>query len=402
MAKKSQPEVRRAPLSKAELVAKRINAEYFDKSNPEREVIFVGSHMRFQRVPRLPTGSFALDFELGGGWPRGRLQHIFGKPSTGKSLLAYKAIAEAQKYCQWCTTLVKQGGCDCNANDPIAAAWIDPEHTDSMEWRKKLNIDPDLFLYVPIEYGEEGIDYVSSLVRQPEIGIIVIDSIAAMAPKEVIEKSASDGQSPGALARIVTRGTRAWQAGLNTKHVHPKTKEQWDNLCTIFALNQLRDVINSSYPMPPQPPGGHALRHMASTEVKLSFVNSDFAMDGDKDKWEAAASAVWINFFTEKNKVYSPRRMGSLLFNFNEALIDNDSAVFEYAKRWGVVEKSGGWYSFHGIKAQGEDNFLAAIYSGEQFHTLQAAVSKRAADEIGSLVIQPKNTPSKEIQAAEV
>jgi recombination protein RecA len=392
MAKKSQAKAITTPRSKAEAVARRINEEYYDKANP-REVIFVGSQMRFKRVPRIPTGCFALDLETGGGWPRGRLNHLYGRPSTGKSFLAYKAIAEAQKLCQWCSTPVKQGGCDCGANDPIAAAWIDVEHTDSAEWRQKIGIDPDLFLYVPVEYGEEAIDYVSSLVRQPEIGIIAIDSIAAMSPAEIIEKSASDGLSPGALARIVTRGTRAWQAGLNVKHLHPKTKEPWDNLCTIFALNQLRDVINSSFPMPPQPPGGHALRHMASIELKLAFANADFTMEGDKEAHEAAASSVWINFITEKNKVYSPRRMGSFQVNFADATIDNDITIYDYAKRWGIIEQAGAWYTYGNTKVQGEDNFYAALYENGEFPKIRAAVWKKANEEIGSLVTAAETGP---------
>jgi len=381
--------------TKLERVAARINKEY------ESEVVMVGSRMMFKRVPRISTGCFALDLETGGGWPRGRLNHLFGKPSTGKSFLSYKAIAEAQKFCQWCTTLVKQGGCDCGANDPIAAAWVDVEHSDSMEWRQKMNIDPDLFLYVPVEFGEEGIDYVSSLVRCPEISIIVIDSIAAMSPAEVIEKSASDGLSPGALARIVTRGTRAWQAGLNVKQPHPKLKEEgpdgkaqpkmWDNLCSIFALNQLRDVINSSYPMPPQPPGGHALRHMASIELQLAFSNSDFTMIGDKEAHEAAAESVWLNFMTVKNKVFSPRRMGSFQVNFSEASIDNDATIYDYAKRWGIVAQAGSWFSFGKVRAQGEEAFFGALYEQEQFEVLREAVQKKAQEEIGSLVVTAKD-----------
>jgi len=379
--------------SKAARVAAKINAEY------QAEVVHVGSQMRFKRIPRIPTGCFALDFETGGGWPRGRLIHLYGRQSTGKSFLSYKAIAEAQKYCQWCTSLVKQGGCDCGANDPIAAAYIDPEHTDSAEWRKKLDVDPDLFLYVDVEYGEETVDYCSSLVRMPEVGIIVIDSIAAIAPAEVVEKSASDNISPGSLARLVTRGTRAWQAGLNAKYKHPKLREadpdnpgktrpqMWPNLCSIFALNQLRDVINSSFPMPPQPPGGHALRCMASIETRLAFAPSDVAFTGDREAHEAYAEAVRINFFTEKNKVYSPRRMGTFSVNFSYATIDDNDSMYHYALRWGIITKKGSWYSFDDCRVQGEGPFLAALYEKPALlNKMHAAVTKQAHDEIEAMI----------------
>jgi recombination protein RecA len=394
--------------SKIEIVADRINKEY------EAEVVMVGSKIKFKRLPRTPSGCVALDIEIGGGWGRGRLHHLFGKRSSGKSFLAYNAIAQAQLYCQWCTTLIKQGGCNCNANDPIASAFVDVEHTDTPAWRKKLDIDPDLFLYVPVEYGEQGIDYVSSLVRQPEIGIIVIDSIAALAPAEVIEKSAGDNQSPAALARIVTRGTRAWQAGLNAKYKHPKLKEPdpddpskqraavWPNLCTIFALNQLRDQIGG-YGGQPEPPGGHALRHMASIEARLGYNASDFILEGDKEKHESHAVSQWIHFEIEKNKTYPPRRRGSFQVNFSDAQIDNDGSYYDYAKRWEIVKQNGAWFEYGKVKVKGEDNFFAALYEQDLFGALRLEVMKKAHEEMDDIVVTPaeaKSVKGKVLEAA--
>jgi recombination protein RecA len=354
------------PKTKVEKVARIINAEY------ETDVIMPGNRIQFHKIPRIPTGIFSLDYETGGGWPRGRLVHIYGPESSGKSLLAYLASAEAQNLCTWCTEPLKK--CTCGAKDPIATAWIDVEHTDSKDWRSKLHVNEDLFLYVPVEHGEEAIDYVSSLVRRPEIGIIVIDSIAALAPAELIEKSASDDASPGHLARMVTRGTRAWQAGLNQKHPHPVTKKPWENLCTIIAVNQLRDEIGGYGA--PKPPGGRALRHMSSVSPRLSFANSDFQMAGD-DKQKNATQQT-ITFMIEKNKTYLPRRQGTFTLDFSTATVNNQEQVIDYAMRWNLVKKDGSWFSFGELRAQGREKFMVQLFETNAYESLEQKVKSLA------------------------
>jgi recombination protein RecA len=354
------------PRTKVEKVAHAINSEY------ETDVILPGNRIQFQKIPRLPTGVFSLDYETGGGWPRGRLVHIYGPESSGKSLLAYLACKEAQQLCAWCSHPLP--ACSCGAKDPIATAWIDVEHTDSKDWRRKLRVNDDLFLYVPVEHGEEAVDYVSSLIRRSEIGLIVIDSIAALAPAELIEKSASDDASPGHLARMVTRGTRAWQAGLNQKHKHPVTKKPWENLCTIIAINQLRDEIGGYGA--PKPPGGRALRHMSSVSPRLTFGSGDIQMTGeDKQKF---ATQQTITFMIEKNKTYLPRRQGTFTLDFATATVNNEDQVFDYALRWNVVKRDGSWYEWSNHRVQGKEKFLAQLYESGKYDSLEKAVRSLA------------------------
>jgi recombination protein RecA len=350
------------PKTKVEKVAQHINAEY------ETDVIMPGNRIQFHRIPRIPTGVFSLDYETGGGWPRGRLVHVYGPESSGKSLLAYLACAEAQRLCAWCTLPLKK--CSCGAKDPIATAWIDVEHTDSKDWRAKLHVNEDLFLYVPVAHGEEAMDYVSTLVRRPEIGIIVIDSIAALTPAELIEKSADQDASPGHLARMVTRGTRAWQAGLNQKHRHPVTKAPWENLCTIIAINQLRDEIGGYGA--PKPPGGRALRHMSSISPRLTFSGADFSMHGEEKHKNATQQT--ITFMIEKNKTFLPRRQGMFTLDFATATVNNDEQIFDYGLRWGIVERNGSWYKFRDDQAQGAEKLMSLLYETNQFGLLSETV----------------------------
>jgi recombination protein RecA len=358
------------PKTKVEKIAKQINSEY------EVDVIMPGNRIQFQEIPRVPTGVFSLDHETGGGWPRGRLSHIYGPESSGKSLLAYMACAEAQKLCAWCTVPLAQ--CKCGAKDPIAVAWIDVEHTDNKEWRSRLKVNEDLFLYVPVEYGEEAMDYVTSLIRAPEIGLIVIDSIAALSPAELIEKSAHDDASPGHLARLVTRGTRAWQAGLNQKHKHPVSGKPWENLCTILAINQLRDEIGGYGA--PKPPGGRALRHMSSLSPRLSFNSSDFEMKGE-DRAKTATQQT-IMFMIEKNKTYLPRRQGVFTLDFKTASVNNEEQLLDYGLRWKLINRSGSWWDWKDVKGQGRDQFMARLYEAGKFQELEKQIREFAKKQL--------------------
>src|SRR3989338_3387980 len=133
-----------------------------------------GAIMKFGDSPRvdiraIPTGSIGLDIALGiGGVPRGRIIEIFGPESSGKTTLASHIVAEAQKLGDVC-------------------AYIDAEHAMDPEYAKKLGVDINNLLISQPDTGEQGLEICESLVRSGKIDVIVVDSVAALTPKDEIE-----------------------------------------------------------------------------------------------------------------------------------------------------------------------------------------------------------------------
>lgn len=340
---------------------------------------YLAGKMQFQSLPRIPTGVFSLDVALGGGWPRGRIQHIYGPFSSSKTTLSLHSIAQAQKYCHWCSLpLEKCSTPYCGAKDPIAAMWIDAERTFDPEWARKIGINFDYFIVANPEYGELAIDMMDKANRSGDVGIIVLDSVAALTFASQIEKGAEESEQPGILAKHMTRGLRRWTAGLNARLKHPTNGKEWDNLCSIICLNQVRDVLNSRYPMPPQPPAGKGLRHWASTEVSLSFQQSDFEWEGSEDKGEQSALSQTVTFMTHKNKTAPPRRSGQYTITFADASIDNEKQIYKHAIRYGLIQVAGSWVTYvdgkKTHKIQGSDKMFKLLQEEGVFPRVAAQV----------------------------
>ncbi len=166
------------------------------------------------RVPVevIPTGSIALDVALGiGGLPRGRIVEIYGPESSGKTTLALHAVANVQK----------AGG---------IAAFIDAEHALDPEYAKRLGVDTDALLVSQPDTGEQALEIADMLIRSGAIGVVVIDSVAALVPKAEIEGEMGDSHV-GLQARLMSQALRKIAGALN------QTKT------TAIFINQLREKI---------------------------------------------------------------------------------------------------------------------------------------------------------------
>ena len=136
----------------------------------------------------ISTGSLALDIAVGvGGYPRGRVIEIFGPESSGKTTMALYGIAEAQK----------MGG---------VAAFIDAEHALDPIYAHHLGVDTKSLLISQPDSGEQALSICEQLVRSGAVDIIVIDSVAALVPKQEIEGDIGD-QSVGLQAVSYTHLT---------------------------------------------------------------------------------------------------------------------------------------------------------------------------------------------------
>lgn len=336
------------------------------------DTVTLGSKTFFKAVPRISSGVFALDAEMGGGWPRSRIHHIYGPKSSGKSFLCYKVVANSQRICHWCSVVLER--CTCKAKDPIVAAWVDAEFCRDLNWEKRLGVDPELFLASEPNTAEQVVDIVDYLIRSGHVGVVVLDSVAALMPADQLEKSAEEGMQPGSVARLMALGCRKWLSALNTKQKHPVTGKQHPNMCTVFLINQLRESI-SRVPMPAAPPGGRAIRFFSSIELELKFARSDMEMTEETTSGKRHATAQTINFFTEKNKTFPPKREGSFTIDFENASIDNDFQIFDYAVRFGVVKKSGPAHYIYGAKKMhGQDKAFQQLLSAGDFPKIATQV----------------------------
>jgi recombination protein RecA len=257
-------------------------------------------------VNAISTGSIGLDAALGvGGLPRGRIIEIFGPESSGKTTLTLHVIAEAQKL----------GG---------ICAFIDAEHAMDPEYAKRLGVKIHELLISQPDTGEQALEIVESLVRSGKMDVIVIDSVAALTPKDEIEGDMG-AHHVGKQARLMSQALRKLTA------IVAKSKT------IVIFINQIRMQIGVMFGNPETTPGGKALKFY--TSVRLDIRRIAQIKKGE----EVMGGRVRVKVV--KNKVAAPFRQTEFDLMYNEG-ISREGEIIALGEKFGIIQKSGASYSF--------------------------------------------------------
>ena len=317
-------------------------------------------------VTGISTGSLSLDVALGGkGLPRGRVIEIYGNESSGKTTIALHAVANAQK----------EGG---------VAAYIDAEHALDPTWARRIGVDLESLLVSQPAFGEEALRIAEMLVKSNAVDIIVIDSVAALVPKNESENEIGE-PSVGQQARLMSQALRI----LNP--VIGKTRT-----CVIF-INQIRQKIGVMYGNPETTTGGLALKFYAS--CRLEVRRGPAVKDGDD------VIGTEIKVKVVKNKIAPPFRTAEFEV-LHDRGINTFSDLVNIATDCGALEKSGSFFSFNGQRlGQGKENvkqFLTEnIGLADQVRAKVLEIQKAKAGIVGGELPADEAEPEVEPEAVE-
>jgi len=268
-------------------------------------------------VPSTPSGSLNLDIAMGvGGYPRGRVIEIFGPESSGKTTLTLHALAEAQR----------AGG---------VAAFIDAEHALDPTYARKLGVNIDELLVSQPDTGEQALEIADMLVRSGAVHAVVIDSVAALVPKAEIEGEMGDSHV-GLQARLMSQALRKLTGSISQS----KT--------TVFFINQIRMKIGVMFGSPETTTGGNALKFYSA--VRLDIRRTGAIKQGE----EVLGNHTRVKVV--KNKVAPPFQEAEFDILYGEG-VSRESELIDLGVDYGLVEKSGAWYSYDGERiGQGKQN----------------------------------------------
>jgi recombination protein RecA len=332
---------KKKPDDKLQEVLKSIHNEVGDDAI--RQGILTGGVLKCESIS---TRCLALDYALGvGGVPKGRVIEIFGPEGSGKTTLALTIVAECQR----------QGG---------IAAYIDAENAIDPTYAQNIGIDLDSLLFAQPDHGEQAIKICQKLIQSHLVGVIVIDSVAAMVPKEELDGEI-DAKQMAPLARLMSKSLRMLSSEVNKS-----------NICLIF-INQIREKVGMMMPGANREttPGGRALRYYASVRMDIRRKMSiSEVVDGAK---QIIGNVTMVKVI--KNKVAPPFRNAEFAIIFGKGISEAGS-LLDLGCKFKLIDKSGSWFSYNNQKiGQG---WLASLKYLEENKDVMAELNMKLREKL--------------------
>lgn len=287
-------------------------------------VMRLGDSSAHVAVETVPTGCLSLDLSLGlGGVPKGRVIEIYGPESSGKTTVALHMIAEVQK----------RGG---------IAGFIDAEHALDPVYAKNIGVDIDELYISQPDSGDQALEIAETMVRSGAIDIIVIDSVAALVPKQEIEGDMGDSHV-GLQARLMSQALRKLTPVISKSN------------CVVIFINQLREKVGVMFGNPETTTGGRALKFYASVRMDVRRIETL------KQSGEMVGNRTRIKIV--KNKIAPPFKEAEFDIMFGKG-ISRAGDILDLATGIDLVKKSGAWYAYEGEKiGQGRENAKSYLES---------------------------------------
>ena len=293
-----------------------------EKDYGKGSVMKLGEYQADRTIEVTPTGSISLDIALGvGGVPKGRIIEIYGPESSGKTTVALHMVAEVQK----------RGG---------IAGFIDAEHALDPVYAKNIGVDIDNLYISQPDTGEQGLEITETMVRSGAMDIIVVDSVAALVPKQEIEGDMGDSHV-GLQARLMSQALRKLTPVISKSN------------CVVIFINQLREKVGVMFGNPETTTGGRALKFYSSVRMDVRRIDT-LKMGGEIVGNRTRVKVV-------KNKVAPPFKEAEFDIMFGKG-ISREGDILDLAVANDIVDKSGAWYAYMGDKiGQGRENAKAFL-----------------------------------------
>ncbi|MEI6985651.1 MAG: recombinase RecA [Rhodospirillaceae bacterium] len=321
-------------------------------------IMRLGAREALVEIEVVSTGSLGLDIALGiGGLPRGRVVEIYGPESSGKTTLALHAIAQAQK----------NGG---------TCAFIDAEHALDPGYARKLGVNVDEVLISQPDAGEQALEIADTLVRSGAIDVLVVDSVAALVPRAELDGEMGDSHV-GLHARLMSQALRKLTGSISRS----KT--------TVIFINQIRLKIGVMFGSPETTTGGNALKFYASVRLDIRRIGAI------KDRDAIVGNQTRVKVV--KNKMAPPFRVVEFDIMYGEG-ISKVGELLDLGVQAGVVEKSGAWLSYDGIRVgQGRENAKNFLRANPE---MADAIEKKIRANAGLVAKAMMGTPESDGEAA--